>query len=70
LSHRTFIRGATTASDFCDDVCFNAHRTERAVARHTAIFRLDYVRVTACRTDFRPFIQPPRRIPFGFWHDA
>src|SRR5262249_29870667 len=41
-----------------------AHRTKRAVTHGATIFRLDYVRVTVCRTDSRPRLQPPRRILF------
>ena len=32
------------------------------------VLRLNYVRVTACRTGFRPFFQPPRRILLSALH--
>ena len=46
----------------------DAHVAKGAVARNAAILRLDYIRVTACRTDFRSGLKPPGLIPLRFTH--
>ncbi|PYS24849.1 MAG: hypothetical protein DMF72_03580 [Acidobacteria bacterium] len=47
---------------------FYAQAAQRTVARRTSIFRLNYIRVTACRTDFRACFEPPWRVLLGLLH--
>src|SRR5260370_538845 len=47
---------------------FNAHFAKRSVTRDTPILRLNYIRVTACRTDFAARLKPPGLIPLSVTH--
>src|SRR6476659_9771889 len=58
----------SVTSDLCFDRGFNAHPAKRPVANHASILRLNYVRVTACRTDFTAVVQPPRRVLLSLRH--
>ncbi len=60
----SFVRRISTA--WAENLRLNrilhAHRTDGPVAGHATIFRLIYIRVTACRTDFAALFQPPPRV--------
>src|SRR5437016_5806157 len=55
-------------SNFDCERTLDAEAAEWTVTLDTSIFRLNYIRVTACRTGFRSLIQPPRRILFTVPH--
>src|SRR5581483_353958 len=59
----------TPATDDLRLKCFlDAETAKRTIARAAAVLRLDYIRVTACRTDFRAFFEPPWRVLLGLLH--
>jgi len=45
--------------DFGQDRVLDTHVADRSITRDTPVFRLNYIRVTACRTDFAAGFKPP-----------
>ncbi|MGZ8847178.1 MAG: hypothetical protein ACXW3C_12015, partial [Pyrinomonadaceae bacterium] len=68
ILHAGGVRTASYARYFRYDFSINAHCANHNIAGNATVFRLDYIRVIACRTDFRSRFQPPRRVLLEFAH--